>query len=66
MYANKLLDPRFDLVSRGRGSATTWVALNRKCAVPGVNYGRSILNIYERTIKAIMQNLEKVLKDIKY
>jgi N-acetylmuramoyl-L-alanine amidase len=58
-----LLDPRFDLVNRG--SATTWVGLNGKWAVPGTNYGQSILNLYERNINTTMQNLEKVLQEIK-
>ncbi|WP_243459733.1 N-acetylmuramoyl-L-alanine amidase [Metabacillus bambusae] len=58
-----LVDPRFNLVNRG--SANTWVALNGKWAVPGDNYGQGILSIYERNIKATMQNLEKVLQDIK-
>ncbi|MFD2683184.1 N-acetylmuramoyl-L-alanine amidase [Bacillus seohaeanensis] len=58
-----LIDPRFDLVNRG--SATTWVALNGKWAVPGTTYGQSILNLYERNINATMQNLEKILREIK-
>lgn len=41
-----LVDPRFHLVNRG--SATTWMALNGKWAVPGTSYGQSILNLYER------------------
>ncbi|KAB7705992.1 N-acetylmuramoyl-L-alanine amidase [Bacillus aerolatus] len=58
-----LVDPRFNLVTRG--SASTWVALNGKWAVPGTNYGQSILNIYERTINTTMQNLEEILQKIK-
>ena len=41
-----LVDPRFHLVNRG--SASTWIALNGKWAVPGTTYGQSILNLYKR------------------
>ena len=57
-----LLDPRFDLVTRG--SATTWVGLNGKWAVPGTNYGQSILGLYERMINGAMQNLEEVINEV--
>ncbi|WP_309520675.1 N-acetylmuramoyl-L-alanine amidase [Peribacillus frigoritolerans] len=57
-----LVNPRYDLVKRG--SATTWVGLNGKWAVPGDTYGQSILNIYGRLINTTMQNLENVLKEI--
>ncbi|MFC0561963.1 hypothetical protein [Halalkalibacter alkalisediminis] len=50
-----LVDPRFDLVKRG--SANTSISLNGKWAVPGHNYGQSILNLYERIIQSSMQNL---------
>lgn len=43
-----LIDPRFDLVKRE--SATTWVGLNGKWAVPGTHYGQSILGLYEKMI----------------
>ncbi|MEH7504338.1 N-acetylmuramoyl-L-alanine amidase [Neobacillus drentensis] len=43
-----LVDPRFQLVERG--SAPTWTALNGKWAVPGITYGQSILNLYEKMI----------------
>jgi len=56
------VDPRFDLVNRG--SATTWIGLNGKWAVPGDNYGQSILDIYERTIQSTINNLEEILKNI--
>lgn len=58
-----LVDPRFDLVNRG--SATTWIALNGKWAVPGDNYGQSILKLYERIIHSTMKNLEDILTEIK-
>ncbi|MGM0878342.1 MAG: N-acetylmuramoyl-L-alanine amidase [Bacillota bacterium] len=58
-----LVDPRFDLVNRG--SASSWVALNGKWAVPGTNYGQSILNIYERMIENTKRNLDDVLLQIK-
>lgn len=57
-----LVDPRFDLVDRG--SASTWVALNGKWAVPGDNYGQSILDLYERMIDSTMQSLEEILRNI--
>ena len=41
-----LVDSRFHLVKRG--SAQKWVDLNGKWAVPGDDYGQSILDIYER------------------
>lgn len=43
-----LVDPRFHLVDRG--SAPTWTSLNGQWAVPGNNYGQSILNLYEKMI----------------
>lgn len=58
-----LVDPRFDLVTRG--SASTWKALNGKWAVPGDNYGQLILQIYERMLEASIQNLEKTLQEVK-
>ena len=58
-----LLDPRFNLVNRG--TATTWAGLNGKWAVPGTTYGQLIFDIYQRNITATMQNLEKILEEIK-
>jgi hypothetical protein len=58
-----LVDPRFDLVNRG--SASSWVALNGKWAVPGTNYGQSIINVYERMIENTKRNLDEVLLQIK-
>ncbi|WP_404331948.1 glucosaminidase domain-containing protein [Mesobacillus maritimus] len=58
-----LVDPRFDLVDRG--SATTWVGLNGKWAVPGTTYGQSILDLYGRMINGARQNLEEVENEIK-
>jgi N-acetylmuramoyl-L-alanine amidase len=43
-----LVDPRFNLVTRG--SAPTWVHLNGKWAVPGDGYGQSIITLYERMV----------------
>lgn len=43
-----IFDPRFHFVQRG--SAPTCTALNGKWAVPGENYGQSILNLYERMV----------------
>jgi N-acetylmuramoyl-L-alanine amidase len=59
----RLVDPRFNLVERG--SAPTWTALNGKWAVPGDNYGQSILGIYEDMINTSIQNLEEVLTEVK-
>ncbi len=56
-----VVDPRFDLVNRG--SASTWIALNGKWALPGNNYGQSILNLYERMIHSTV--LEEILQKIK-
>lgn len=58
-----LVDPRFDLVTRG--SAPNWTDLNGKWAVPGDNYGQSILNIYERMIHSSIENLEQLIQTIK-
>lgn len=57
-----LVDPRFNLVQRG--SATTWVALNGKWAVPGTTYGQSVLNLYESMVAFTIQKLEELQKDI--
>ncbi|QDP41169.1 N-acetylmuramoyl-L-alanine amidase [Radiobacillus deserti] len=54
-----LVDPRFDLVQRG--SASTWTELNGKWAVPGTNYGQSILDLYGRMITAAIDNLNRIL-----
>ncbi|MGY3718630.1 N-acetylmuramoyl-L-alanine amidase [Sutcliffiella cohnii] len=45
----KIVDPRFNYVTRG--SATQWVDLNGKWAVPGTNYGQQILSIYKRILE---------------
>lgn len=58
----RLVDPRFNLVKRG--SASTWIELNGKWAVPGNNYGQSILNLYERAITTTMQKLEDIIQEI--
>lgn len=57
-----LVDPRFDLVTRGSGES--WIALNGKWAVPGDNYGQNILKLYERMIQSAIQKLEEILQDI--
>jgi len=53
-----LVDPRFNLVTRG--SAPTWTALNGKWAVPGSNYGQSIIDLYGKMIDSSVQNLETI------
>lgn len=57
-----LVDPRFNLVTRG--SAPTWTSLNGKWAVPGTTYGQSILELYKRMINFAKLNLDTVLNDI--
>ncbi|MCL1847416.1 MAG: N-acetylmuramoyl-L-alanine amidase [Coriobacteriia bacterium] len=47
---NPLVDPRFDLVTKG--SATTLEALNGKWAVPGVGYGERISSMIDELYKA--------------
>ncbi|MRG88346.1 N-acetylmuramoyl-L-alanine amidase [Salinibacillus xinjiangensis] len=61
--SDPLVDPRYDLVTRG--SATTWTALNGKWAVPGDNYGQMILNLYERMLDSSLEQLEGVMQEIK-
>lgn len=58
----QIIDPRFNLVKRG--IAPTWPSLNGKWAVPGTNYGESILDIYERMVISGRQNLDNILKSI--
>ncbi|QHS21820.1 N-acetylmuramoyl-L-alanine amidase [Virgibacillus sp. MSP4-1] len=58
-----LVDPRFDLVTRG--SASTWTGLNGKWAVPGNGYGQSILDIYERMINSSIDHLEDVRQNVR-
>jgi N-acetylmuramoyl-L-alanine amidase len=58
----QIIDPRFNLVKRG--IAPTWPSLNGKWAVPGTNYGESILDIYMRMVISAIENLDDVLKDI--
>ncbi|WP_082234959.1 N-acetylmuramoyl-L-alanine amidase [Halobacillus massiliensis] len=65
----KKVDPRFDLVTRG--SATTWVQLNGKWAVPGTTYGQSIMTLFIRNsnyaieqMKSHIQNLNNLLENL--
>ncbi|WP_085524302.1 N-acetylmuramoyl-L-alanine amidase [Tuberibacillus sp. Marseille-P3662] len=58
-----LVDPRFNLVDRGK--APTWQSLNGKWAVPGDNYGQSVLDLYSKMINNSMTDLESILADIK-
>ncbi|RPF53450.1 N-acetylmuramoyl-L-alanine amidase [Aquisalibacillus elongatus] len=57
-----LVDPRFDLVTRG--SAPSWTDLNGKWAVPGDNYGQSILDIYTRMVDFAIETLENTKDQI--
>ncbi|UOQ94934.1 N-acetylmuramoyl-L-alanine amidase [Halobacillus shinanisalinarum] len=57
-----LVDPRFDLVTRG--SARDWVGLNGKWAVPGDQYGQLILGLYEDVVNASITQLQNVLDQI--
>ncbi|MEC3884817.1 SPOR domain-containing protein [Halobacillus sp. HZG1] len=51
------VDPRFDLVTRG--IAPTWTRLNGRWAVPGETYGQLILQLHERNITFVLQEMEK-------
>lgn len=51
-----LVDPRFRFVLRG--SAKTWIELNGKWAVPGTNYGQSILSLYVRMLDFAIGDLQ--------
>lgn len=44
--------------------APTWVALNGKWAVPGDNYGQSILDLYKRMLESTLQSLQEILRNI--
>ncbi|SFD41329.1 N-acetylmuramoyl-L-alanine amidase [Lentibacillus persicus] len=57
-----LADPRFDLADRG--SAPAWTDLNGKWAVPGDQYGQSILDIYERMVNDATSILEEIVEQI--
>ncbi len=57
-----LVDPRFHLVERG--AAAAWKGLNGRWAVPGINYGESIINIYKSMVREALQDLEKVLNKV--
>lgn len=57
-----LVDPRFELVKRG--SAPSWVGLNGKWAVPGDNYGQSILSLYDRMIDSSIEKLGQIQQKI--
>jgi hypothetical protein len=57
-----LVDPRFNLVTRG--SAPTWADLNGKWAVPGNDYGQTILNLYGNMITFAKQHLDGVQNEI--
>jgi N-acetylmuramoyl-L-alanine amidase len=52
-----LVDPRFQLVSRG--SALTWHQLNGKWAVPGTTYSSMILDIYRQMLLKTKETLEQ-------
>lgn len=43
---NECVDPRFNLVTRG-AAVNRWTGLNGRWAVPGKDYGESILKIWE-------------------
>ncbi|MGR3763421.1 N-acetylmuramoyl-L-alanine amidase [Rossellomorea sp. NS-SX7] len=57
-----LADTRFSLVNRG--SAEYWTQLNGKWAVPGTNYGQSILSVYSRNLDHTLAEMEKQKKNI--
>jgi N-acetylmuramoyl-L-alanine amidase len=51
------VDPRFNLVTRG--VARYWTALNGRWAVPGTNYGESIIGIYKQMLTNSIGELEQ-------
>lgn len=51
-----LIDPRFNLVTRG--VAKTWTQLNGKWAVPGTTYGQDIISIYRRMVNDTLQEID--------
>ncbi|WP_421382188.1 N-acetylmuramoyl-L-alanine amidase [Bacillus salacetis] len=53
----QLVDPRFNLVTRG--IAQTWTELNGRWAVPGTTYGQSIISIYRRMLNHTIQELDQ-------
>ena len=57
-----LVDPRFNLVSRG--AAPTWIQLNGKWAVPGTTYGQQILSIFEKMIAYELEDINKHLDEL--
>lgn len=52
----EMVDPRFDLVTRG--SANTWTGLNGKWAVPGDRYGQQILEVYNKIVNHTRQLID--------
>lgn len=58
----KLVDPRFDLVTRG--SAPTWTSLNGKWAVPGDSYGQMILDIYKRILDLSINEFNRIKQEV--
>jgi N-acetylmuramoyl-L-alanine amidase len=57
-----LRDPRFRLVTRG--SSKTWPDLNGKWAVPGDNYGESILALYKRVVEFTIKDLNQRVDEL--
>jgi len=58
-----MVDPRFNLVSRG--IASTWSDLNGRWAVPGNGYGQSILqNYYQKVLNVSSARVNAELKQI--
>ncbi|MGP4072731.1 glucosaminidase domain-containing protein [Piscibacillus sp. B03] len=58
----KLVDPRFDMVTRG--SAPTWISLNGKWAVPGNSYGQMILDIYKRMLDFSINEFNRIKQEV--
>lgn len=54
-----IVDPRFQHVPRA--SARLWTDLNGKWAIPGTNYGQTILKIYQQMIRYSIDQLSKEL-----
>ncbi|TCP52470.1 S-layer family protein [Tumebacillus sp. BK434] len=49
----KVVDPRFAILERAglRGVAPTWEQLNGRWAVPGINYGQSIVELWQQILQ---------------
>ncbi|WP_456273006.1 N-acetylmuramoyl-L-alanine amidase [Bacillus sp. AK031] len=58
----ELVDPRFNLVTRG--IAETWTDLNGRWAVPGTTYGQSIIRVYKRMVNHTIGKLDEQKQEL--